>query len=467
MRHFILLAILTLLGLQSFAVTDREMEEAKTITAITYLRYANDASGYLDEHHPKTMAELQSILRSKEKENLKTFTAVRTPSDYASWDKAKLIDYWAGTFYSSPGLIAKGKIGKSRTRSRLNAMKVGTTPQTPAAPAQPAQTPETSKQNPEQTQPKTPAEATPAADNASAVAQADQNAPAAPESQPAPEETISEEIVQQANADSGRDEEEQPRKNNSTWIYILILAILVGVVVWLVVYASKTMKREDSERKREETENGTAPVSDNIAERAANAAMREKYSESLNQKNNELRQAQREISELRAEIERLRDTNSRQSDEISRLRSGLAAMAGPATAAPVHPQGGNHAAAAPSPDDPEHSVPRTPRLRTIYLGRVNPRGLFVRADKTPNPDLSVYRLETEDGYSGTFRVIENHVADTRLLQNPGEWLAGGCTGLDALASRPDATMITTESGGTAIFEGGAWKVIRKARISFK
>lgn len=439
MNRFLLFSILTTLSLTAFAVTDKEMEEAKTITAITYLRYANDGSGYLDGQHPKTMAELQSILKKQEKENLKAFNAVRVPSDYPSWDKEKLIAYWAGTFYSSPGLLEKGKVGKSRTRSRLTAMTLSS----------PAKADQAEKaEEPAQAQEAVPAEPLPAETESAAAA-----AMVAAATEEFEAQTDS--VILMANADAGT-AEDQPAKSNPTWIYILILTVLVGVVVWLVVYASRTMNRDSQQKHREEIENGTAPMSGNVAERAANAAMREKYSESLNQKNTELRQALKEVTALRAEVETLRQANSGLEAEITRLRNGLAAMAGATAPQPSTPQ-----ATDPVP------TPARPQPRIIYLGRVNPRGLFVRADKAPHPELSVYRLDTEDGYTGTFRVIENHSADSRLLSNPAEWLAGGCTGLDALQDDPDATLIDTLSGGTAIFEGGAWKVIRKARISFR
>ena len=82
------------------AVTDKEMEEARAITAKAYLRYANDGSGYLDEVSAKTMSELNSKLKAKEKENIKAFNSVKVPTDYASWDKEKLVEFWAVTFFS-------------------------------------------------------------------------------------------------------------------------------------------------------------------------------------------------------------------------------------------------------------------------------------------------------------------------------------------------------------------------------
>lgn len=441
------------------AVTDKEMEEARAITAITYLRYANDASGYLDDYHPKSMAELQKVIKEKEKENLRTFTAVKNPTDYASWDKQKLVEYWAGTFYSSPGLLAKGKIGKSRTRSRLNAMTISAPSK--ADVVKPAEQPKPTDPTPEAKDKEVKTEEATAAVNqvaesegipangesAAAAAMANVENAAATDTIPANQEP---------------DEELITRKNNPTWIYFAILAVLVCVVVWLVIYASKTMKGNNA---TSSANNSQSNMSDEVAERTANAAMREKYTESLNQKNGELRKTVKENADLRSEIEALMLTVERQKEElqtkdaeIERLRQGLTAMASaPVTAtAPSKPQVAEEPVARPS----------APRKRTIYLGRVNNRGLFVRADKILNPDHSVYALETEDGYSGTFRVVTNSAIDHRLLENTEEWLANGCIIPDVF-NPGDASGITTVSGGTAIFEGGAWKVIRKAKISYR
>ncbi len=107
-----------------FAVTDAEMEQARVIATQCYLRYANNGSGYLDDIHPKTMKELESKLKAKEKENIKAFNAIRIPADYASWDKKKLVEYWAATAFNSGGLLAEGKAARSRVRARINAMNV-------------------------------------------------------------------------------------------------------------------------------------------------------------------------------------------------------------------------------------------------------------------------------------------------------------------------------------------------------
>ena len=77
-RLIYILTLFFLLGtpFTASAVTDKEMEQARTIATKAYLRYANDGSGYLDKLNPKTMAELEKNLKPKEKENLKAFKAI-------------------------------------------------------------------------------------------------------------------------------------------------------------------------------------------------------------------------------------------------------------------------------------------------------------------------------------------------------------------------------------------------------
>ncbi len=122
--YIISVITLLLLAVPAKAVTDKEMEQARVIATQTYLRYANDGSGYLDALHPTTMAELEKNLKQKEKENIKAFKAIPVPSGYQSWDKQKLVDYWSTTAFSHAGLTDKGKIGKNPARKKLNNMKV-------------------------------------------------------------------------------------------------------------------------------------------------------------------------------------------------------------------------------------------------------------------------------------------------------------------------------------------------------
>lgn len=102
----------------------------------------------------------------------------------------------------------------------------------------------------------------------------------------------------------------------------------------------------------------------------------------------------------------------------------------------------------------------------IYLGRANARGIFVRADRRINAGNTIYRLDTNDGLVGTFHVVDEPEVVDVALSNPAEYLGNGCTGED-LGDTAGVTRIVTESAGTAIFENGYWKILRKTRIRYE
>lgn len=456
----LLLLLQLMIPLGASAVTDREMEEARTIAAQAYLRYANDGSGYLDEFKATSMAELEKKLKPKEKENLKAFKSVRTPGDYASWDKQKLTAYWSDTFFKSPGLSEKGRIARARVRKNIGRMTV-------AAPQPVKETPA----KPEPAKEETPAAATPqpAATDAAATPQATA-APAATDTTaamaPAPAP-----VTETAGAETPDDN----RESSHTWIYVVVLAVLVGVVIWLVGFASKVMRRNEEEGSRREP----APVADNASHRE----MREKFAATLAAKNADLSQLsaknetllkenqaiKRDMEALVAETADLRTRLTAANARISEMEAAFNAMAASAAPAParVEPtriEPAAPAAAAPRPEAAPVSRQRPGRV--IYLGRANAKGIFMRADRQLSPGHSIFTLDTSDGYAGSFKVASDPTVWELALLTPAESLEGACTGPDL--DRPgEATRIVTDSQGTAIFEDGCWKVIRKARIHFE
>ncbi|MDE5847576.1 MAG: hypothetical protein K2H71_09510 [Muribaculaceae bacterium] len=234
-----LIAVATVTAIPSFAVTDKEMEQARAIAAKHYLRYANNGSDYLDKLSPSSVGELSKSLKAKEKENLKSFNAVAVPKDYASWDKQKLVDYWSKTFFNSPGLKADGKKCLGVLAKNLNKMSVAA----PSA-AKPAETP--AAKPADAAKPAEPAKAAEPAKKAEAksAAQTPATPAAAPAAQPAEADATEDAVkaaIAQAEADAGL-ADEQPKKSSNTGWYIAILVVLVGVVIWLVMYASKSMK---------------------------------------------------------------------------------------------------------------------------------------------------------------------------------------------------------------------------------
>ena len=388
----------------AFAVTQKEMEQARTIAAKAYLRYANDGSGYLDDLDPKTMEELEASLKAKEKENIKAFKAIEVPSDYSGWDKDKLVEYWAVTVFKDKGLLEKGRGGRIRARSQINKMTI-TAPDS-----------ETAKE--------------PVVESPAPIADSGE-VPIVAIAEPA-EETAAPPLAENTEELAPED-----KAYNYTWVYIMILVILVAVVIALVVYAANVFKKNG---------NSTRPL---MPQGIDNESELEKYKSTLRDKETEilmlskkLESANKQNAELKSKIEDL-------TSELARLREASYAPA-------------SKYAPASQPAEEE----RKPSLRSIFLGRANSKGVFVRADRTLNIGNSVFILQSNDGFTGSFRVADSPAAWSLALSNPKEYLETSCTGPD-LENTTGVTKILTETSGTAVFEGGCWRVIRKARIRYE
>lgn len=403
----------------AFAVTQKEMEQARTIAAKSYLRYANDGSGYLDDLNPTTMDELEASLKTKEKENIKAFKAIPVPSDYQNWDKDKLVEYWAVTAFQNKGLLEKGRGGRIRARSLINKMTIAP-PQKENSVAQAAKADNVAVQN---------TSSVPTADTANnPVSQLD-SLKAREKALLSEEEILDDEDI---NVD---------KAYNYTWVYIMILVILVGVVVALVVYAANVMKRNGSSvmgigkdnRNVQQNNEALEHLESTIADKDVEISMLKKKLEAAEQKN----------ADFKKKLDSL-------TEEITILKSARSSV-------PTE----NHKKEEPSAEN----VSAKSNLRTIYLGRANNKGIFVRADRTLNVGHSVFILDTTDGFSGSFRVADSPAAWSLALSNPEEYLATACNGHN-LMDTSDAERIVTETAGTAVFEGGCWRVIRKARIRY-
>ena len=419
--NFKLLAplIMAFVPFMALAVSQKEMEQARTIAAKAYLRYANDGSGYLDDINPATMQELEAALKNKEKENIKAFKEIPVPSDYKDWDKEKLVEYWAVTAFQNKGLLDKGRGGRIRARSQINKMTIAP-PQAETAVAAPApQAQETVKPELKKLE------------EAENPAEALQDLKAEEQSMLAQQEVEEEEAT-------------VDKAYNYTWVYIMALAILVVIVIALVVYGANVMKQNGGK---------ALMASQNKTDKGEDKGMKAHYDALIADKDMEismlkkkLESSTRQTSELRMKLENL-------SSELAILK---AATGSPAIASEkIAVQ-----------DYPKETTAQKSGLRSIFLGRANSRGIFVRADRTLNPGNSVFVLETADGFSGTFRVVDSPSVWSMVLSNPVEYLSTACMG-HHLEDPGAATRVVTESAGTAVFEGGCWRVIRKARIRYE
>ena len=413
------------------AVSDREMEEARTIAAKAYLRYANNGSGYLDEVNARSISELQKSLKAKEKENIKAFLAIPVPKDYATWDKTRLVEYWGSTAFKAAGLIEEGKGARPRVRKQIMAMSVSA----PSA-AAPAEAPAEAAPAPAEA---APAEASVAEQSAEAAA----TDPAAQQADILADQKAIEDDAKNAAPES------QNSGSNATWIYVVILCVLIGVVVWLVTFAAKVMNRQpDAAGKNDdEAEEVRAKARQAIASYKEKLAAHEDVERELKAREQEhVRREQQLLARIPDLEEKLRKAETRSYRE-----------AAPAPA-PVQP--------APAPVRPKPAPVQEEILHVIYLGRANSRGIFVRADRRLSPGNTIYRLDTEDGLVGTFHVVDNPAVMAIALEHPLEMLSGGCSAID-IEDTVGATSIVTESSGTAIFENGYWKVLRKSSIRYE
>ena len=105
-----------------------------------------------------------------------------------------------------------------------------------------------------------------------------------------------------------------------------------------------------------------------------------------------------------------------------------------------------------------------PGQRIIYLGRANREGMFVRAERSLNPQHSLFRLQTTDNVSGTYTVADDPEVASRVLANPDLLMAVSCELEDTDTYGKES--VDTVTPGTAIFEGGRWRVLRPALIRF-
>lgn len=432
-RYFFAMVTL-LLPLIAFAVTDKEMEQARTIATKLYLRYANNGSGYLDDVKVTTMADLEKALKAKEKENIVAFKAIKAPSDYKNWDKKKLVEFWSVTAFETKGLLEKGKEAKPRVKKQLEAMTIA-----PPVKEEPAKAEEPAKQ------PETSSAQAPVAETASTSGVTSES----PDSAAMAAEKA---LLEQLEAE---EELQQVKKEEShTWVYILCLALIVGVVLALVVFASNIFKKSGSVRS---SNYEGAREDDGEREEELKRIIDDKNSE-INMLSKKLEGARRQNDELKQKLEAL-------ATEVSSLRNRLSeTKRDDSHHSPHHQQ--HHDSQRQREEKPIENQPQRQAVKTLYLGRANSKGIFVRADRNLVAGASVYKLETPDGISGVFRVANSPEVWSMALKLPKEYLGFACIGPD-FEDTAGMTQIVNDSPGSAVFEGGCWRVIRKARIHFE
>jgi len=213
------------------------------------------------------------------------------------------------------------------------------------------------------------------------------------------------------------DAEPQKQSGGNTWVYVVILVILVIIVMGIIIYAVNSMNK--SRREADSTS-------------MAHEDARRQLVATIAAKDDEIAALQDEVASLQQEIARMRARQPRPAQPETGYRSRPISAQNP---------------------------------RTIWLAQANRSGIFVRADGKYNMGNSIFKLVTTDGVSGTYSVIEDPVVFDLALTVPADYLMTACIG-DNLQIAKGMREIVNETPGTAIFEDGKWRVLRKARIRY-
>lgn len=433
--------MLSFISFTSFAVTQKEMEQARAIAAKAWMRCANNGSDYLDPIQPTSLSELEGKLKAAEKENIKKFKSVAMASDYASWDRNRLAEYWSSVFLADPSLkIENIGYAKKMTHNAVSAMKVS---------------------EPEQAEPLRPeADATTqdAPTLPDPIAQAEEVAPLNDDTDAAlraAEDSL-------LNLKAENPVEESKSDDGGTAIYIVILCLLVAAVIGLVIYATKVFRKSDADEdfedspSRREKERTEIPTHTTVnihtpAPTPASVSASDEQTDILAVRNREIKSLMAENAELRREIE----------DYKLHLKSVKKRLAAYEEAREKHPTPRATAVSTPITEEMSKATSAKTR-RTIYLGKAARDGIFLRAERELNPDQSLYRLISTDGLTGTFTVVDDAEVEQRVVDDP-HLLDNACLCPDADTSYAHESVMT-ERSGTAIFESGRWRVLRKAQV---
>ena len=104
--------------------------------------------------------------------------------------------------------------------------------------------------------------------------------------------------------------------------------------------------------------------------------------------------------------------------------------------------------------------------KRLFLTKPDANDYFIRTTEVVEIGNSIFELSTNDGVTGTFKVIDNPEVHQFALMMPTENLVRACTGKGIQISN-GKTRIVTDREGTARFENGRWHVAVKAIIHYE
>ncbi len=104
--------------------------------------------------------------------------------------------------------------------------------------------------------------------------------------------------------------------------------------------------------------------------------------------------------------------------------------------------------------------------KRIFLTKPDANDYFIRSTEVVEIGNSIFELTTNDGITGTFKVIDNPEVHQFALMMPTENLVRACTGKGIQISN-GKTRIVTDREGTARCDNGRWHVAVKAIIHYE
>ena len=104
--------------------------------------------------------------------------------------------------------------------------------------------------------------------------------------------------------------------------------------------------------------------------------------------------------------------------------------------------------------------------KRLFLTKPDANDYFIRTTEVVEIGNSIFELSTNDGVTGTFKVLDNPEVHQFALLLPTENLVRACTGKGIQISN-GKTRIVTDREGTARLENGRWHVAVKAIIHYE
>lgn len=101
-----------------------------------------------------------------------------------------------------------------------------------------------------------------------------------------------------------------------------------------------------------------------------------------------------------------------------------------------------------------------------FLSRADHEGVFGRAAENFEPGNSIYEINTTDGITGKFHVIDSADVHQLALMMPTQNLTTACEG-DNIHTSGGMKRIVTDQEGEAVMRGGKWHVRVKSRIHYE